>query len=353
LSLSQQFLLASFVILFANMLGIGWWVGQQIELGVLHRTAAATALYVDSFIQPLLQPLAQAETLTPAQMDAFDRLLNETPLGQEVVSFKVWGPGGRVLYATDPAAIGQVFPPSPGLVGSWQGAVTSDISDLEADENVSERAQFSRLMEIYSPVRQSGTNRIIAVAEFYHPLDALEDEITEARLQSWLVVGLGTLLMYLLLAGLVQRGSNTIRRQQAALEMHVAQLTDLLAQNAELHQRVQRAARRTAELNERFLRRISAELHDGPAQDLALALLQLDSLHPPPNTSSPTPPHVPDSGDDLERIESSINHALQELRAIAAGLRLPELEHLSLAEAVNRAVRSHERHTLTEVKLAF
>ena len=50
-------------------------------------------------------------------------------------------------------------------------------------------------------------------------------------------------------------------------------LTTLLAQNDELHKRVQRAAARTTALNERFLRRVSAELHDGPAQDLGLALL--------------------------------------------------------------------------------
>jgi hypothetical protein len=44
LSLAQRFMLASLVILVAGMLGIGWWVGQQIEAGVVHRTAATTAL---------------------------------------------------------------------------------------------------------------------------------------------------------------------------------------------------------------------------------------------------------------------------------------------------------------------
>ena len=45
-------MLASFVILVAGMAGIGAWVGKQIEQGVIHRTAATTALYVDSFIAP-------------------------------------------------------------------------------------------------------------------------------------------------------------------------------------------------------------------------------------------------------------------------------------------------------------
>jgi signal transduction histidine kinase len=87
--------------------------------------------------------------------------------------------------------------------------------------------------------------------------------------------------MYLLLAGFIQQASDTIARQELSLRTQVAQLTDLLEQNAELHERVRRAATRTTALNERVLRRISAELHDGPAQELGLALLRLDHISQP------------------------------------------------------------------------
>lgn len=348
LSLAEQFLLASLVILLANMLALGWWVGQQIELGVLHRTAAATALFVDSFLEPVLQPVAEQPDLSPDQVQTLEQLLNETGLGRQIVSFKVWGWGARVLFATDDTVIGQTFPPSPGLQRAWSGAVTSDISNLDEEENVTERGRFSRLMEVYSPVRETATNKIIAVAEFYQPIDALQDEVNSALAHSWLVVGLSTLLTYVLLVGLVRRGSNTIQRQQAELQDHVAQLTTVLAQNEQLYQRVQRAARRTAELNEQYLRRISAELHDGPAQDLALALLRLDSqtLQLEGSTNGAT-------GDgaaaEIERIHASLTRALQELRAVSAGLRLPELERLSLAETVRRVADAHARRTATNV----
>jgi hypothetical protein len=56
--------------------------------------------------------------------------------------------------------------------------------------------------------------------------------------------------MYLLLARFVRRASDTIDRQQAALSSQVSRLTDLLQQNAALHERVQRAAaRRLPSLN--------------------------------------------------------------------------------------------------------
>ena len=52
------------------------------------------------------------------------------------------------------------------------GQVDSEISGLEAEENAPQRAVNSELLETYSPVRLSGTNEVIAVAEFYQTVDA-------------------------------------------------------------------------------------------------------------------------------------------------------------------------------------
>src|SRR6476469_4106069 len=75
LSLTQRFMLAALVILFAGMLAVGAWVGQQIEEGVVHRTSATTALYVDSIIAPDLQELATGTILTPEHQADLNRLL--------------------------------------------------------------------------------------------------------------------------------------------------------------------------------------------------------------------------------------------------------------------------------------
>lgn len=345
-------MLASFLILVSSMIGVGWWVGEQIESGVIHRTAATTGLYVDSFVTPQLQDVAQGGSLAPEQVAIPTRLLQESPLGQQIVSFKVWGPRGRVVYASDPANIGRVYPVSRDLARAWQGNVDSHMSDLNEDENALERGRWKRLLETYIPVYATGTDRIIAVAEFYQTVDALEREISAAKWRSWIAVGGATLTMYLLLSGIVGRGSKTIVRQRHDLEEKVDRLTTLLAENQMLHERVRLAATRTTTLNERFLRRLSSELHDGPAQQIALALLRLDSVgaycaactvHDPIGREENTA--------DLDRIQTSVHHALQEIRAISSGLRLPELGALTLPEAVARAVRMHERRTGTTVLL--
>ena len=119
LSLAQQFMLACFIVLVFGMLGVGWWVGQQIENGVISRTAGQTALYVDSFVDPPLQNIGQGVQLTSKDMAALDRLVQNTPLGQHIVAFKIWDTQGRVLYSTNPALIGQQFPVKDELARSF------------------------------------------------------------------------------------------------------------------------------------------------------------------------------------------------------------------------------------------
>ncbi|MSP12180.1 MAG: hypothetical protein EXR62_04390 [Chloroflexi bacterium] len=197
-----------------------------------------------------------------------------------------------------------------GLAQAWGGNVAARISNLKDEENVLERAGQSRLLEMYSPVRLEGTGRIIAVAEFYLRVEDLEQEITVAQRRSWLVVGGATLVMYLLLIGFVRRASNTITRQQTELSAQVARLTELLAQNDLLHWRVQGAAARAVDLNERFLRRISAELHDGPAQDLSLALLRLDHASAHWSNGGRSNGDGPQPEGELDIIRSSLGHAM-------------------------------------------
>ncbi len=345
---AQRFMIASFAILLAGMAGIGWWISTQIERSVLNRTAFTTALYVDSFVAGPLQELVSRDTLSPAAVAELRRLLDGTALGKEVVAFKVWNREGEVIYSADPALIGRRFPIEGELQYSLNGRVAAELSDLDEAENVNERTRADRLLEIYSPVRAEGDGRVIASVEFYQRVDELEALIAGAQQRSWLIVLAVTAAMYLLLGGYVHRSSRTIVRQDAELQAQVARLTEVLAQNEELTERLRRAAARATAYNERLLRRISAELHDGPAQYLGLAILRLDRVAA---AVEQLPAATTTLGDDLDAIQSSLTQAMQEVRAISAGIGLPQLDQLSLAEVASRAVRAHERRTRTSVDL--
>src|SRR6266513_2507034 len=56
-TLARRFLLASLLVLLLGGLATGWWVGTQLERGIIDRSASITGLYVESFIQPHLESL--------------------------------------------------------------------------------------------------------------------------------------------------------------------------------------------------------------------------------------------------------------------------------------------------------
>jgi signal transduction histidine kinase len=354
MTLARRFLLANLAILLVGGVTIGVWVGDQLERGIISRTASITALYVESFIEPPIESLATGQWLSAEDSAKLDNLLNSTALGERIVALKIWSPEGVVLYSADHELVGQQFPIEGGLAESLAGRVTAEMSPLDEAENVLERQQYDHLLEMYVPVRERGSDRIIASAEFYQSPAEIDREVADARLQAWGIVGLGVLISYLLLYGIVRQGSETISRQRAALESQVRELTWLVDQNEALNERVRQAAERTTTLGERALRRISSDLHDGPGQMLSLALMRLDALRRK-GSSGATPAQAGEgaAGRDQDEVEAALRDALRDMRAIAAGLRLPELEPLSPREVAQRAVDDHQRRSGNPVELRF
>ncbi|WP_210396342.1 sensor histidine kinase [Motiliproteus sediminis] len=348
LSLIGQFTLTSAVVLILGMALIGFWVTDQIKNGVMRNTASSTAMFMSSFIEPVVQELAHQDSLSPETHTLLDELLNGTDLSRRVLSFKVWKQDGLVVFSSRHELIGKRFPVTADLERAWRGEVSAEFDQLVDEENALERAEGVALLEVYSPIRQNRTGRIIAVAEFYEHAEELNSNLFWSTLTSWLVVGGVTLLMLGALSVIVLRGNRTIEQQRRALETQVADLSSLLNQNEELRSRLQRASRRTAEINERYLRRISADLHDGPAQLMAFALLRIDSLRRVvPQDESGTGLH------DVDTLRQSLTDALNEVRAICTGLALPELRTLSPEQLLRNAASAHERSTGTEVEVTI
>lgn len=334
-SLARQFILAAAGVLLFGMAAIGFWVSGRIEDAVTHNSAAATALYVDSIIAPLTQELATSSTLGEGARLALNETLSQGVLSEKMFAFKIWKPDGTIVYSNEPEAIGRHFAMTEGLEAANAGKIHAEFDHLQGPENEIERKSGIPLLEIYSPIREPWSGDIIGVAEFYEAAGDLRAELTQARIQSWLVVGAVTLVMMALLFGIVARGSRLIVSQRQSLREKIATLSELLDQNVALRRRADQATRRTATLNEQYLRRISAELHDGPAQLLAFASLRLGSIA---------------SEADARLVKESLDEAMRDIRNICRGLTLPELDGLSIQQVLQRVIAAHESRTGTKVR---
>ena len=348
LSLALQFLVAGGVGLLTVMLVVGLWVTSQIRQGVIRNSAATTALYVDSVIAPLLPDMRKSRELSDSVKQALDETLDQGALGKRLASFKLWRRDGTVLYAKDKTLIGKVFEPNANLDHAFNGNVVAEFNRLDDAESRREKGIGVPLLEIYNPVREPWSGDVVAVSEFYEVAEDFQTTLNAALWSSWLVVAGATAAALALLSGIVFRGSRTIETQRTALEAKVAELQALLSQNSTLRQRVQRASRRATAINERYLRRIGADLHDGPAQLVALAALRMDSpLLLDPATSAEQ------RQAEVAGIHKTLSEAMREIRGICNGLVLPQIETAAVADILRLAVAEHERRTASSVSLAL
>lgn len=328
-SLARQFLIVSAIVLALCVAGVGTWMARGIEAREVTRAAETAALFVESLVAAPLQELARTGALSAETKLALDAIFAGGPLQKKVVRFKLWTVDGFVHYSNDSTQTGRRFPLHDHQAFAFMGQMHASVSELDGPDNAAERAHWKRLIEIYVPLRVRGGERVEAVAEFYQVMDDVEVDIREDQRQSWTSVSFAGLLLFSGLYALVHRASLTIRDQQSDLTRQLIDLRALLDQNRAMNARLQRAGAMTTSMSERALRRVAADLHDGPTQDLALALLTLDELwgdaaNPPPAA-------------ELERLRQTLKRSMTMLRDIAGGLGVPGLSQLSLADVVRRA----------------
>jgi signal transduction histidine kinase len=346
--LLRKFGFVALLTIVGGMAANGAWLTKEIQNGIVEHTTLSTAVFMERFIQPLIYDLRTKDQLSPASIDNLDNLTRHGLIQKHVVSIKIWKPDGTVVFSTNRAIIGQKFELEESLQAAVDGRYGTEYGKLDASENVFERTLGKNLIEVYVPMVEDETGRVFAVSEFYIDANALPGDLNLRYFKSWIVVGLLTLAMLIPLFLIVRRGDKTIETQETAIRKRMVELSELLLENRKLNARVANANRASTSANERFLNRLGADLHDGPVQMLAAAMLWLDNLTQKKNQSATDKSH---ERDNVALIKSTINDVLKEVRSIATGLVLPELANRSLAETLNMIVDVARMRSKTAVSL--
>ena len=210
LSLLTQFSLVSFVLMLALAVALAYGIQTALEQNALRQEADSAADQVATIVGPSLEPGDLTGSLSAAHYSALDLLIHRFVLGQHIVRVKIWSRDGHLLYADDGQNVGEGFAISDELSEAQGGNVATDISSLGKAENVDERGQYSRLMEVYIPLRLAGANEVPGAYEIYHDLGPLEPGIAAMRNFVGLSVSIGFVLLYGSLFTLVRNASREL-----------------------------------------------------------------------------------------------------------------------------------------------
>ena len=77
-----------------------------------------------------------------------------------------------------------------------QMILVANFDKIDDVESKSELASGKPLLEIYNPVLQPWSGKVVAVSEFYEIADEFQRSLDQAHLRSWLAVGFFTLVFF-------------------------------------------------------------------------------------------------------------------------------------------------------------
>jgi signal transduction histidine kinase len=299
-------------------------VGRYIEELLANKAAASSALYMDSFVEPLVQDLATTTTLSAESRRALETVLAPPTIGRPIVSFRIWA-SDKIAFSSRGDLVGRRFPPTTARHDAFEGHVVARF-DLDGEDDDDDRALSAPVLEVYAPIRQTGTNSIIAVAETTELAMNLSREIRAAQYASYAAIVSVAIGLVLFLFKLTN-----------GLHLRIGKLTDQEAEQTQFRKRVYRAHSRVLEMGERNLRNVSEQLHDGPLQKIALAQLSLSALYEKPEWVQA----------DVEVLKKALNDCARQIRDLSDWLVPSQLEAMSLAEVISTSVSLRDRMSVT------
>ena len=239
----------------------------------------------------------------PEAIAAVDRIVQERVLGERVVRVKLWARDGRIVYSDEPRLIGARFPlDAEKLDVLRSGATNASLSDLSGPENRYERGQGD-LYEVYLPIRAPDGTPLLF--ETYQRRSAVAS--TGRRIwMPFAALMLGSLvLLWLVQVPLAWRLDRKLRRSQAEREALLV---------------------RAVEASDDERRRIAADLHDGPVQDLAGISYSLSAAAQTEGS--------PQARETLHQAAAGTRDSMRRLRSLLVEIHPPNLRASGLEAAL-------------------
>jgi signal transduction histidine kinase len=249
----------------------------------------------------------------PTAYAAFEKVVRDRVLGDQVVHVKLWSTGGTVLYSDEAALVGQRFTLDEDQQSALEDPRTrAEISSLDRDENTLDRSAGDKLVEVYRPVWTPSGNKLLF--ETY----ASYDEVSHRTGQLWrgfAGVTLSSLLLFVvLLVPLIWHLAARVRRDQRQRE---------------------RLLQRTVEASSTERRLIAASLHDGPVQDLAATSFVVSAAAARAGAGGQGALER-----ELREVAASVRTSIRALRSLLVDIYPASLAHAGLAGALSDLAQS-------------
>ncbi|MCX9084541.1 MAG: HAMP domain-containing sensor histidine kinase [Candidatus Methanoperedens sp.] len=215
-NLVKKFSIYSILIILLLGLVLNFVIAQKIEEMVIERTKATTVSMVEVTAQTNDFHELIKTNFSQDNSKSFHHLYASLKT-DEIIRIKMFNTMGTIIYSDEDELIGKTFNDNDELNEALEGSIEVEINrELDKEENVYERQDYSGLMEIYVPIKND-LGEIDGVIELYQILDNTDNAITDLQFTVAIIIFLGLSILYFALIWIVRDAAVIIVNQNAAL----------------------------------------------------------------------------------------------------------------------------------------
>ena len=244
----------------------------------------------------------------------YARTMNDIAAADDVVRVVLYDAQARVLWSDDTALIGRRFAHDNELRAALGGEIEAKIIRPGKEEHEGLRS-FTRIEEIYLPVRYARDGPVVAVLEIYRYPPAFFAVIDRALTAVWLLGGGGGFVLYAALFAMARLGLVEVGPGMGVVGVE---------RRAE-RRRSEEALRRMNQTLEEETKRLAHEVHDEAGQLIATAQLALADVALEMPASS---------REGVAKVSRVLDEVADQLRRLAHELRPTVLDDLGLLSAL-------------------
>jgi signal transduction histidine kinase len=337
MSLSQRFFWTALSVVVVAMLVLGNWTSDYVSDSIAPGVGGTAAARIEALVSRSLDdqmnggmPMSDRRT----ELDeAFE--IGSNAESTRLLQIRIRDLQGDIRYAS----LGGLRDETDTryLQAASQGHLFARVLDLPLQSVGTLPERSLAVLKIYTPLRRVRSDEIFAVGELYFSARSVRELQARAQSDVWIIcamIGYGAIGT---LALLVDVTGNIITRQRTRLARNLRQTRQLMLENARLNAASEKLRLDASLANENVLAQVGSDIHDGPVQLLTLLILRLTS-------------RAEKARGTTVDAATLATEAMEDLRGISAGLVLPELAKVGLAESLLLAVTRHESLTGTSVR---
>ena len=224
----------SAVMVTGTALAVSANVSDHLARTAIDEAVGSTEAVVRGYVDPMVTDGGFATTASD-QRAAIDAQLSRLVVSGKILRIKIWATDGTVAFSDLPALRGRQFSIGDELGDALAGKVATEFSSATADENVFERGLANRFLEIYLPIRASGSGDVLGAYEIYEDAAPIEADIATTRQDVLMIVGAMALGLLALLFAAFSGASKLLASQNRRLRRSEERFRSLVQNSADVN----------------------------------------------------------------------------------------------------------------------